>query len=146
MSAEVAAELEWGVRSSFLSYVEGLADGRVETLDGAVRDDRVFRFSGVRADEVVYRFSGAVRFSGYSGVLDVTLRDLEVRRNGGLGVLSADVAGWRLTLAELSDFEPTDGDALRASTIALTDDGAATLGGVYPAGTPAAPLTIRLAH
>ncbi|WP_022883162.1 HtaA domain-containing protein [Gryllotalpicola ginsengisoli] len=145
MSAWTAAELEWSVRESFLSYVESLPDGRAETLEGVVRDDRVFRFPG-HAEGDVYRFGGALHFYGHRGVLDVTLRDLQVTRSGLRGVLTANVAGWRLTLAELSDFDATDGDILRASTVVLTDDGAATLGSVYPAGAPAAPVSIRLAR
>lgn len=145
MSDDAAVELEWGVRDSFLSYVETLPDGRVETLGGVVRDDRVFRFPG-RVEGDGYRFSGALHFFGHRGVLDVTLRDLEVSRTGAHGVLTADISGWRLTLAGLSDFDTTDRDVLHAGAVTLTDDGAATLGGVYPPGAPAAPVSIRLAH
>ena len=134
-------ELEWGGRRSFVTYVERLPDGSVSATGGAVREVDVFRLPGRRLAPGVWAFDGALRFSGYSGVLDVTLEAIRIDGDE----LSAEVGGNRITVALLAEPSDAVGDeeSLDIDTVLFTDDGAAALGGVYSAGTPADPITIR---
>ncbi|MCE7481200.1 HtaA domain-containing protein [Microbacterium profundi] len=134
-------ELEWGIRKSFVTYVERLPDGSVSATGGAVRDGDVFRLSGRRLVSGGWAFDGVLHFSGYSGVLDVTLE--AIRIDGA--ELSAEVGGTRITLALLAEPSNAAGDdeSLRVDAVLFTDDGGAVFGGVYSANTPADPITIR---
>ena len=140
MSA-AAAELEWGIRPSFVQYVETLPDGVVALGDDVQRRDGAFVLRG-RAQGPLAEFTGAIRFSGHLGVLDVTLDGLSVRGIGGRAAVWTSVGGEPVQLAVLGDVRETDG-SLRADEVTLTADGAALLGGVYHAGAALAPLTIR---
>jgi hypothetical protein len=138
------AVLEWGIRQSFVAYVERLPDGVIQASGGAVREADVFRFPGRRRSSGAWAFDGALHFSGYSGVLDVTFEAIRVEGSE----LSAEVSGARIPLASLAG--PTgsgeaDGEAsgVRFDTVVLTADGAAALGGVYSVNTPADPVPIR---
>ncbi len=142
------AVLEWGIRQSFVAYVERLPDGVIQASGGAVREADVFRFPGRRRSSGAWAFDGALHFSGYSGVLDVTFEAIRVEGSE----LSAEVSGARIPLASLagpSGLGEADGEAdgeasgVRFDTVVLTADGAAALGGVYSVNAPADPVTIR---
>lgn len=137
-------ELAWGVRASFLAYIEALRDGSVSVADGAQRDADGFRLPGRRLDAGEYAFEGSLHFFGYAGALDVTLRDLRVHVDGDSGALTAAVAGLRIPLAAIAGPRSDAGGTTVFSEVTFTDDGAALLGGVYSAGTPSDPVTIRV--
>ncbi len=143
MSA-AAAELEWGIRRSFVQYVETLPDGVVAVGDDVQRRDGTFVLRG-RLQGPLAEFAGAIRFSGHRGVLDVTLDGMTVRGIGARAAVWTSVAGEPVQLAVMGDTRE-EGGALRADEVTLTADGAALLGGVYHAGAALAPLTIRPAR
>ena len=97
------AGLTWAIKDSLVSYVEGLADGTVETLAPASRAAHGFWFprseeppGTAAADAVhVWQFLGAVRLTGHWGALDVELRDPRVELDGGHGTLLVRERGGR---------------------------------------------------
>lgn len=137
-------ELAWGIRKSFVNYVDRLPDGVVLATGGAVREADAFRLPGRRLSSQSWAFDGVLHFFGHSGVLNVTLEAIRIDGDE----LSAEVAGVRIPMAllaepiELIDSEG-DAEAFRFNVVVLTDDGAAVLGGVYPANAPADPVTIH---
>lgn len=139
-----AVELEWGVRGSFLAYVDRLPDGSARADTGAVREGSVFLFPGERLSTQEYVFSGSVHFFGYAGVLNVSFDDIRVSLADDFGEVSATVDGARVRLAELADPEDIGSETITCKTVTFTDDGTAVLGGVYPPGAHADPVTIRV--
>jgi hypothetical protein len=82
--------LEWGVLARFATYVRAMADGKVLTERGALeaRDSNfVFPLHTVRtsSEGTSYLFSGTVRFRGHSGMLDLSIGDIEIRIRDGVG-------------------------------------------------------------
>lgn len=135
------AELEWGIRESFVRYVEALPDGVVAVGDDVQRRDGAFVLRG-GVDGAVADFAGAIRFSGHLGVLDVAMDGVTVRGIGDRPAVWTSVGGHPVELAAVGEVREEDG-ALHADGVALTADGAALLGGVYQAGAALAPLIIR---
>jgi hypothetical protein len=136
-------ELEWGVKESFIAYLEALPDGLIEERNGAARREDVFVLPGQRVDEDGFRFIGTIHFYAHHGVLDVTLDEFRLERAGRRTVLSAEVSGVRIPIAELMNVGVGGDAVLHSEFVSLTDDGAAVLGGVYPPGAPLAPLMIH---
>src|SRR5699024_7772272 len=81
--------LTWGVRSSFVSYVEGgIANGSISKSNGAARRGSTFTWgtgSGSLDDAGAgtVSFPGAVHFTGHDGTLDLRISDLQVKTAGG---------------------------------------------------------------
>lgn len=137
-------EVEWGLKESFIAYLEALPDGLIEERNGAVRRHDVFVLPGRhQVGENSFEFEGTVHFYGHHGALDVTLDEFTLERTGNRAVVSAKVSGVRIPIARLMDVETGDGTILHSKSVRLTDDGAAVLGGVYTPGALLAPLTIR---
>ena len=141
---KAAVELEWGIRNSFLAYVDSLPDGSIRADAGAVREGNVFRLPGLRRSAREYIFEGALHFFGYAGILDVSFDDIQLSLTRDLGEVSASVDGTRIRLVDLAEPETLVPGTIVYNTATLTDDGAALLGGVYPPGAPADPVTIRV--
>ncbi|WP_370418907.1 HtaA domain-containing protein [Streptomyces sp. QH1-20] len=163
--------LDWGIKSSFQSYVTGpVAQGSWELREGAatVGDSR-FRFHSARGSydpdtgDFEAGFSGAVHFTGHkkpdgSHELDLTISRPTVRIKGGNGTLHADMTSkakgtGRVTTATDVPFASLDltGVNLRgggtAVTLAgipatLTARGAEAFAGYYTAGTPLDPVAL----
>ncbi|MFI1256905.1 HtaA domain-containing protein [Streptomyces netropsis] len=161
--------LDWGIKSSFQSYVTGpVAQGSWELQGGAatVGDSR-FRFHSAQGTydpdtgDFEAGFSGAVHFTGHkkpdgSHELDLTISRPTVRIKGGNGTLHADMTSkakgtGRVTTATDVPFASLDltGVNLRgggtAVTLAdipatLTARGAEAFAGYYTAGTPLDPV------
>ncbi|GGR02723.1 HtaA domain-containing protein [Streptomyces netropsis] len=161
--------LDWGIKSSFQSYVTGpVAQGSWELQGGAatVGDSR-FRFHSAQGTydpdtgDFEAGFSGAVHFTGHkkpdgSHELDLTISRPTVRIKGGNGTLQADMTSkakgtGRVTTATDVPFASLDltGVNLRgggtAVTLAgipatLTARGAEAFAGYYTAGTPLDPV------
>ncbi|MEU2515114.1 HtaA domain-containing protein [Streptomyces syringium] len=163
--------LDWGIKSSFQSYVTGpVAQGSWELQGGAatVGDSR-FRFHSAQGSydpdtgDFEAGFSGAVHFTGHkkpdgSHELDLTISRPTVRIKGGNGTLHADMTSkakgtGRVTTATDVPFASLDltGVNLRgggtAVTLAgipatLTARGAEAFAGYYTAGTPLDPVAL----
>lgn len=163
--------LDWGIKSSFQSYVTGpVAQGSWELRGGAatVGDSR-FRFHSAQGSydpdtgDFEAGFSGAVHFTGHkkpdgSHELDLTISRPTVRIKGGNGTLHADMTSkakgtGRVTTATDVPFASLDltGVNLRgggtAVTLAgipatLTARGAEAFAGYYTAGTPLDPVAL----
>lgn len=95
-------EFRWGVRQSFLSYVEGpIAHGAIEVTAPATRDGGVFAFPQTSKDWEAdaepgsAAFGGAIRFTGHDGVLDLTLANPTVEiLDPAHATLSVDYRTW----------------------------------------------------
>ncbi|MFD7867553.1 HtaA domain-containing protein [Streptomyces sp. NPDC059783] len=169
----VDGTLDWGVKSSFRSYVTGpIAHGRVETTAGATATGQGYRFPDATGrfdagkQTLTASFDGKVRFLGHeengSYALDLALTGLEIRAEGTKGRLVADVTAkdratgktstyTALTVADLR--LPAGGltakngvVTLSAVPATLTADGAAKVfGGMYKAGEQLDALTVAVA-
>ncbi|GEM_PF-6056358 len=132
----------WGIKESFLSYAEEIAQATIE-LDGVERGPDGFRFPGT--DDPT-RFTGRLRIHGHGGAMDVVLADPAIEHTADGAVLTADTAAGRLTLARLLDAPAAselaaDAD-IEIADVALTIDGASWLGGVYGPWTRVDPLRL----
>jgi hypothetical protein len=141
--------LDWGIRPSFLAYVDALPDGEVRTDRGASRSGARITFSGGHRTECGFRFDGRVGARGHFGVLDVDFRtpELVLDDDGGPGRLLVTVGDEPLEMATFTIGEATSSGMgqqclLSAADVRLTADGAWLLGGVYSPGAEAAPVTV----
>lgn len=141
--------LRWAVKSSFVRYVETIAAGSREALDGAeTSDDGVFEFPLLEASEGGegrrLSFGGRVHFSAHHGFLDVDLRGLELSWAADSVELSIGTTqGGRVVIAAADPVVPVTGSgALRWTGLVprLTEAGAEVFGNVYPPGSDLAPI------
>ncbi|MER5364351.1 HtaA domain-containing protein [Streptomyces sp. NPDC002722] len=165
--------LDWGIKSSFQSYVTGpVANGSWSLTGGAATvGGSQFRFHSATGsyDPATGAFSsafaGGVHFLGHrksdgSHELDLTISRPTVRVAGGSGTLYADVVGkdrgtGRVTSAAqvplatlgLSGIDMKGGStpiALRDVPATLTAQGAKSFAGYYTAGTPLDPVSLSV--
>ena len=159
------ATLQWGFKSSFISYLKYGAAGGWNLSDGVTEANGIFNWSkgsGSINDGVGrISFPGSVRFTGHEGALDLTFSDFAVNIvSAQRGTLQAKVsngtAAAALTRAggDVVDLVDLDlsGANLTASNFALvgakatlTAAGSAAFNGMYPAGTIMDPLTVAAA-
>lgn len=149
--------LAWGVKSSFVSYVEsGIANGTVTPAGGAARSGGGFTWgtgTGTldSSGHGTVSFPGSLHFTGHEGALDLTLGTPKVTiTSGTTGTLTATVKsqdmsgnpvpGGTVALANLtfSSLSATGGTA----TATLTAAGAAAFAGFYQAGEQLDPVTV----
>ncbi|PKV85460.1 HtaA domain-containing protein [Streptomyces sp. TLI_146] len=165
--------LDWGIRSSFQSYVTGpVAHGSWRLLGGAatVGTGR-FRFHSAAGSydpgggALEAAFSGGVRFTGHPGAdgsyaLDLTIARPAVRISGGRGTLYADMTSRAKGTGKVTTARQVPLAALSlggidmrggGSPVALTDvpatltsQGAAAFAGYYPAGTALDPVSLSV--
>ncbi|MFE0764533.1 HtaA domain-containing protein [Streptomyces smyrnaeus] len=165
--------LDWGIKSSFQSYVTGpIAQGRWSLTGGAatVGESR-FRFHSARGDydpgsgAFDASFSGGVHFTGHrkpggGNQLDLTISRPAVRVTGRIGTLYADIRSKakstgkvtdsaRVPLASLDlgkvDMRGGTGPiALTQVPARLTTQGATAFAGYYKAGTPLDPVSLSV--
>ncbi|WP_406344823.1 HtaA domain-containing protein [Streptomyces sp. NBC_00648] len=165
--------LDWGVRSSFQSYVTGpVAHGSWSLLGGAatVGTGR-FRFHSAAGSYdpgggvLDAGFSGGVRFTGHpkadgSYELDLTIARPTVRISGGRGTLYADMTSRAKGTGKVTTASQVPLAALSlggidmrggGSPVALTDvpatltsQGATAFAGYYPAGTALDPVSLSV--
>lgn len=163
--------LDWGIKSSFQSYVTGpIAHGSWSLLGGAATvGGSQFRFHSAQGSYDPERgsfsagFSGGVRFTGHrqadgSNQLDLTISRPTVRISGGSGTLYADMSSRSketgavttssqvpmATLA-LGGVEMRGGGSTVALTTVpatLTAQGAKAFAGYYTAGTALDPVSL----
>ncbi|WP_394939130.1 HtaA domain-containing protein [Psychromicrobium sp. YIM B11713] len=159
-----SGNLQWGLKSSFRSYIRsGIAKGNW-TLDAASYNGNAFVFnasSGVydpASKTGNYAFSGSVHFTGHGGVLDLQLSKLRISQTSATtGVLIADVlssdmsgkksqhAGVEFATLNLSGLAASN-DSLRAAAApaTLTAAGATAFAGFYSAGTVLDPVSLSV--
>ncbi|MET4925858.1 HtaA domain-containing protein [Streptomyces sp. PSRA5] len=165
--------LDWGIKSSFQSYVTGPISGGGWSLNGgaATVGGSQFRFHSASGtydpDSGALRagFSGGVRFVGHtkpdgSHELDLTISRPTVRISGGGGTLYADMASKAkgsgkittssqvpLATLDLGGIDMRGGGspvALSDVPSTLTAQGATAFAGYYTAGTPLDPISLSV--
>ncbi|MFJ4191942.1 HtaA domain-containing protein [Kitasatospora sp. NPDC089509] len=155
--------LDWGVKASFRSYIEGPASqgGAVELTGGATRNaDGTFHFGLASAKydlgthALSSSFTGGVHFTAHHGALDVALSDLKITTSGTTGTLTADTASKEsmgateitrrddVPLVTFTVGRDTTGGTPTATK--LTEQGAQAFAGFYQAGTDMDPLSLLL--
>lgn len=107
--------LDWGVKASFVNYIEHLApNGSVTVTGGASRnDDGTFHFpvaSNSTYDPttgaVTTSFAGAVQFTAHGGLLDLQITGVQVNATPTSGQLVADVVSTAMPTDDEPDPEP----------------------------------------
>ncbi|MFF2731434.1 HtaA domain-containing protein [Streptomyces sp. NPDC058008] len=165
--------LDWGIKSSFQSYVTGpIAQGSWSLTGGAATvGGSQFRFHSATGsydpESGAFRagFSGGIHFTGHrqaggGNELDLTISRPTVRISGGGGTLFADMvskergSGRVTTSAQvplatlgLSGIDMRGGStpiALRNVPATLTSQGASAFAGYYAAGTPLDPVSLSV--
>ncbi|MBW5421704.1 Htaa domain protein [Streptomyces sp. BG9H] len=162
--------LDWGIKSSFQSYVTGPIARGGSTLQGgaATVGSSQFRFHSAkgtydpRSGKFSAGFSGGVRFTGHKkgGAygLDLTISRPTVKVTGGTGMLYADMVSKRkgsgkvtsaaqvpLASLDVSGIDMTGGTgpiALNNLPAKLTSQGAKAFAGYYAAGTALDPVSL----
>jgi hypothetical protein len=152
--------LSWGIKRSFIDYINGLPDASVSVVNGATVDETgLFRFAAENSDydavrgTGILRFRGDVRLSGHHGMMFVRLLDPWIVFTGGRGILSIstgdDVGQDRTAVASLRSGAPrqaADGSLIWADVeVAITDEGSELFDGQYASGQLMDPLFIRVA-
>ncbi|MFJ4919413.1 HtaA domain-containing protein [Streptomyces sp. NPDC088725] len=165
--------LDWGIKSSFQSYVTGpIANGSWSLTGGAATvGGSQFRFHSATGsydpDSGAFRagFSGGVHFLGHRQTsggyeLDLTISRPTVRVSGNSGTLYADMTSkakgsGRVTsrsqvplatlgLSGISMVGATSPVALNNIPATLTSQGASAFAGYYTAGTPLDPISLSV--
>ncbi|MEV8352621.1 HtaA domain-containing protein [Streptomyces niveus] len=165
--------LDWGIKSSFQSYVTGPVAGGSWSLNGgaATVGGSQFRFHSASGtydpDSGALRagFGGGVRFVGHtksdgSHELDLTISRPTVRISGGGGTLYADMTSKAkgsgkvttssqvpLATLDLGGIDMRGGGspvALDNVPSTLTAQGATAFAGYYTAGTPLDPVSLSV--
>lgn len=145
--------LAWGVKESFVKYIQGARDGQIIASAGAGMTDSnelYYPISRItRANSEIYiSFNGAVRFLAHFGMLSVTLATPRI-------ILRADTAelavadedeGW-IHVLHLELPAPESDEQVhmwRDIGTSLVESGLELFGNVYNAGEQMAPATLRL--
>ncbi len=139
------ASISWGVKESFVSYVNGpIAKGSADISWGSGS-------GSFNADENLgsVNYGGSATFTGHSGVLNLTLSNPSIQVTGaGSATLSVVANGSRVTIATLSlPAASVSGRAIswRNAAATLTSAGASLFSyngnAFYPAGTALDPVS-----
>ncbi|MEU2656106.1 HtaA domain-containing protein [Streptomyces sp. NPDC007325] len=164
--------LDWGIKSSFQSYVTGpIAQGSWNLTGGAATVGSQFRFHSAQGaydpatGAFEAAFGGGVHFTGHrkadgTNELDLTISRPRVRVQAGAGTLYADMASKakgsgsmtvrsQVPLATLNlggiDMRGATGPVSLANVPAtLTAQGATAFAGYYPAGTALDPISLTV--
>lgn len=165
--------LDWGIKSSFQSYVTGPIAGGSWNLTGgaATVGGSRFRFHSATGSydpdtgALNSGFSGGVHFTGHTkpdggNELDLTISRPTVRINGGSGTLYADMVSKErgtgkvsnrsqvpLATLGLGGINMKGGStpiALTNVPATLTTQGATAFAGYYTAGTPLDPISLSV--
>lgn len=162
-SPPLAFGLRWGIKRSFIQYVQRMPDGRGWVGYGAQpysEDEILFapetagrRTNSEGQTEMFWTFRGEVRFSGHFGFLFVRVASPElILRDGTATVLvaapdSGTESPEQLPLATLRLQRrpaPTGAEIWQGTDVRLTEAGVEFFGGVYPPGEDLEPLTVTL--
>lgn len=155
------AELNWGFKESFRSYISGtIANGEWTVANGAEYDTPDFGFNaGVGSYERgtgTIDFVGSITFTGHDGILTTTVANPQLRLEGYSAVLVLDVTGTaqegavvdetsvdfaRLDLSNALHADENGTVTVTAAPAVLTADGAAAFG-TYLEGEALDPVTL----
>ncbi|MDR7083277.1 hypothetical protein J2X01_002571 [Arthrobacter ginsengisoli] len=147
--------ITWGVRGSFIAYIQGLGDGSIRFSDGANFDSNGaihFPFAalsaGERNNERWIRCSGGVLFQGHFGMLSVPLLNLAIRvTEDGATLCAEQESGSYFPIGEVDLANPEVSDAgvlWRDAAVTLNEPGSRFFGSNYSEGTVMDPLCIRV--
>ncbi|HWI30542.1 MAG TPA: HtaA domain-containing protein [Microbacterium sp.] len=133
----LGTDLVWGVRETFLRYVEGVG-GAVEVVSPAVRTpEGAVRFPLSRETSGQLEFSGGVAFRAHRGALHVSFSDPSLEPVHGAE------GGALLTVTDTSTGSPARivlATVDVAGNVALADEALALFDFQYPAGTALDPI------
>lgn len=158
------ADLTWGFKDTFRSYVSGtIANGEWTTAGGATYatpdfswSSGVGNFDGTSGEGLV-GFTGSITFTGHGGILNTTVANPQVRLDGNdSAVLLLDVSGTTQDGAVIEqrgvEFATVDLSAAartgEGSVVTFTGaptvllESGADAFGTYPAGEPLDPITL----
>lgn len=145
----MTATLSWGIKRSFLGYLEGLPDCMIATNDGASRNGSSgeFRFPFARRTELSggdhrLEFEGDVRIKAHGGMLLVIfMRPWLTFTDGRVELSVVDLMYWPDTSRReiLGTSETTQGTQF---PLTLADTALETFNNVYQAGEPLDPVRL----
>ena len=156
----VTAELGWGVKDSFRSYVRGgIANGNWD-LSGTTFAHNTFNWSSgsgtVNDGKGSVSFTGSIHFTGHHGILDSTIANPRLDINGSKGVLYATLTSNNmegksnsygevaLLDVDLSGLQTSNGSvSVKGASTKLTEAGAKSFAGFYSAGQDMSPLSFN---
>ena len=156
----VTAELGWGVKDSFRSYVRGgIANGNWD-LSGTTFAHNTFNWSSgsgtVKDGKGSVSFTGSIHFTGHHGILDSTIANPRLDINGSKGVLYATLTSNNmegksnsygevaLLDVDLSGLQTSNGSvSVKGASTKLTEAGAKSFAGFYSAGQDMSPLSFN---
>jgi Htaa protein len=159
---EPTTGLRWGIKTSFVTYVQRMPDGRGWVGEGAVPvsgNEVVFPpvQAGTRPTEDggtdrFWAFGGDIRFTGHSGLLFVRIAFPVLTLRDGSAELtvagqSEEESAERIPLVTLHLEVAPAADGLEVwsgTDVRLTETGAVLFNDVYPAGEAFDPLTLTL--
>ncbi|WBU37061.1 HtaA domain-containing protein [Homoserinibacter sp. YIM 151385] len=137
-----SAELVWGVKASFRSYISGsIAKGEWTTSGDVAYATPEFTWTGASGDldaaagSGLVAFDGAIRFTGHGGVLDTTVANPALELAGDTAYLLLDVTG------ETQGGEAVAVKAVRFAELDLSE--AVVADGVYTVEDAPAALTTQ---
>ncbi|MFD4374596.1 HtaA domain-containing protein [Streptomyces sp. NPDC058486] len=164
--------LDWGIKSSFQSYVTGpIAQGSWNLTGGAATVGSQYRFHSAQGSydpatgAFEAAFGGGVHFTGHrkadgTNELDLTISRPRIRIQGGAGTLYADMASKAkgsgrttvnsqvplatLNLGGVDMRGGTSPVSLAGVPATLTTQGASAFAGYYPAGTALDPISLTV--
>lgn len=142
--------LAWGIKSSFLGYLESLPDCTIGTGGGAWRDAGTGRFHFPLAqrvelddDGVRLEYSGEVRIQAHGGMLLVILMNPWLSIGAGRTEFSTvDLMFW----PDTSHREVLGVSGITSGTefpLTLAESAVETFNNVYPAGEPLDPVFLN---
>lgn len=156
------AELKWGYKESFRSYIEGIAHGGWELTDIVYEYPDYVWSNGAGSIDVesatgLVTFGGTLAFHGHDGALNTTFSNARLELAGDTGYIVFDVSGTtqagepvdekdvRFAEFDLAALNPVDGVVtLEADASSLTDAGSAAFG-TYAPDEQMDPITLTFA-
>lgn len=144
--------MAWGVKDSFVSYIQRSSDGQITVNDGAgVTSEGQFYFPlrdmQEDAEQIIFQFGGEVNFQAHFGFLAIALQAPRISIRGSKANLElADSEGSWLTLAEANlsmDNRDSSSRIWHSGRVALAEAGVELFGETYPHGEVLSPLVIR---
>ena len=148
------SKLTWGVKASFLNYVEAVG-GSITLSDGATRtEEGAFVFTAVPGGDLTIaadgsatgamRFQGTIAFDAHGGMLKSTLTELGLEASDDglvLTVLEGPMNQGRCSVAKLGSVEVLSDNAITMRT-EITLDGMYQIADNYPPGTELDPIRL----
>lgn len=151
--------LDWGIKPSFLSYLQGLEDLHVTTNDGArvseLGESFIFPLAARRElsdGGIRLEFNGDLRLKAHGGMLLVILMNpwLTITPDG-VELSVVDLMAWpdtsrRESIAISDEGYRYAGNGDLDIPLRLTANGVETFNNVYPEGTVLAPARVRISE